>query len=197
MAFAKPADGAKHGAAIEASDWVIRFAPLIPARGRVLDLAAGHGRHARHLAGLGFQVDAVDRDHVALAGLRGIAGVTAIMSDVETGPWPLAGRRFGGVVVTNYLWRSLLPAIMAALADDGVLIYETFAMGNERLGKPSNPEFLLRPGELLEQARLNRLDVIAYENGFTTRPRDSVVQRICARKGAVGAVPASLGRATR
>ena len=191
MAITKPADGAAHGGAIEASDWVIRFAPLIAPEGRVLDLAAGH------LAGLGYQVDAVDRDHFALADLRGIAGVTAIMADIEAGPWPLAGRRFDGVVVTNYLWRSLLPAIIAALAQGGILIYETFAMGNEKLGKPSNPEFLLRPGELLEQARLNRLDVIAYENGFTTRPRDSVVQRICARKVTVGAVPASLGCTTR
>ena len=177
MAFTKPADGAKHGAAIEASDWVIRFAPLIPARGRVLDLAAGHGRHARHLAGLGYQVDAVDSDHFALAGLRGIAGVTAIMSDVETGPWPLAGRRFGGVVVTNYLWRALWPALLRSVEPRGVLICETFAIGQAAFGRPTNPDFLLRPGELLEVCR--ELQVVAYEDGVLEAPLRRV-QRIAA-----------------
>lgn len=186
---------AGHGAVIDASDWVVRFAPLIRSNGSVLDLAAGHGRHARYLARLGFRVDAVDRDPAALAELRAIAGVTAIMADIESGPWPFAGRRFDGVVVTNYLWRPLLPSVVAALADDGILVYETFAQGNEKFGKPSNPEFLLRSGELLEHARQNRLEVVAYECGFTNRPREAIVQRICARKTSPGAAPGSLVRA--
>ena len=164
----------------EASAWVRRFADRTPARGPVLDLAAGGGRHTRLFLGLGHPVTAVDRDVASLADLRANPAVTILAADLEDGrPWPLGDRRFGGVVVTNYLHRPLLPAIVAAVASGGCLIYETFAVGNERFGKPSNPDFLLRPGELLEAVR-GRLTVLAYENLEITEPRPAFVQRIAA-----------------
>jgi SAM-dependent methyltransferase len=170
-----------HAALLLPSPWVCRWAPLIPPGGRVLDLAAGQGRHARYLASLGFAVEAVDRDPEALAQAAG-QGVTTRQADLEGGPWPYAEGAFQGIVVCNYLWRPLLPGIIEALAAGGVLIYETFAAGNERHGRPSNPDFLLRPGELLEAVR-GRLHVVAFEQGFVPRPRPAVVQRICAVNG--------------
>jgi SAM-dependent methyltransferase len=155
---------------------VTRFAPLIPPGGRVLDLAAGGGRHARHLAGLGLAVTAVDRDTRGLARFGGVV----IERDLEDGrPWSLGGD-WDGIVVTNYLHRPLLPAIAANLAADGIVIYETFAVGNERFGKPSSPDFLLRPGELL--AAFAQLHVIAFEQGEIASPRRAVVQRIAASR---------------
>ncbi len=157
---------------------MLRWAPLIGAGGRVLDLACGSGRHVRWLAAQGFRVTAVDRDATALQPLRAIADVR--VADLEGAPWPLHGERFDAVVVTNYLWRPLWPALRAALAGDGVLIYETFADGNQHVGKPSRPDFLLRRDELLEAAR--GLRVVAYEDGFLdTPPRH--VQRIAAVAG--------------
>jgi len=161
------------------SAWVCRWAEQVPAGGRVLDVAAGGGRHARWFAARGHPVDAVDRDPAALAGLAGITGITATRADLEAGPWPYAGQTFAGIVVTNYLYRPLFPHLLAALAPGGVLIYETFAAGNEKYGRPGNPDFLLKPGELLEVAR-GRLRVIAYEDAFVTEPRPAMVQRICA-----------------
>ena len=161
------------------SEWVARWAHGIAPRGAVLDLACGSGRHTRFLAGLGFQVCAVDRDPRALDALGGVAGVTVRLADLESGPWPLDGLQFVGIVVTNYLHRPLFPRILDALAPDGVLIYETFAAGNERFGKPSNPDFLLRPGELLDVVR-NRLRVVAYEELEVAPPRPACIQRICA-----------------
>ncbi len=120
---------------------------------------------------------AVDRDGHALEPLRGIAKI--LVTDLETGPWPFGTQTFGGVVVTNYLWRPLLPHIVRAVAISGVLIYETFALGNETVGKPRNPAFLLRPGELLDAAR-PALRLIAYEDGFVQTPKPAYVQRICA-----------------
>jgi SAM-dependent methyltransferase len=164
----------------EASAWVRRFADRIPAGGPVLDLAAGSGRHTRFLVGRGHPVLAVDRDVTGLADLQADPAVTILAGDLEQErPWPLGGRAFAGVVVTNYLHRPLLPVIVAAVAPGGCLIYETFAVGNERLGKPSNPDFLLRPGELLEAVR-GRLTVLAYENLEVTEPRPAVLQRIAA-----------------
>lgn len=160
------------------SPWVTRWAGLIPPGGRVLDVAAGEGRHARYLADLGHAVEAVDRDAEALASAAG-PGIVTRQADLENGPWPYAGAAFDGIVVCNYLWRPLLPRILEALAPGGVLIYETFAVGNERHGRPSNPDFLLRPGELLEAVR-GRLAVVAFEQGFVPRPKPAVVQRICA-----------------
>jgi SAM-dependent methyltransferase len=154
------------------SPWVVRWAALV-GRGPVLDVASGGGRHARFFAQRNLDVVAVDREP------QSIPGVTFVQADLEDGsPWPFAGRRFGAIVVTNYLHRPLLPILGAALAEDGVLIYETFMVGNERYGKPSNPNFLLRPSELLQAFR--DLTVLGFEQGRTA---SSVVQRICAIRG--------------
>lgn len=164
------------------SPWVVRWATLIRSGGEVLDLACGHGRHARHLAERGYKVTAVDRDPAALAGLAGVPSVRAVRADLEGAPWPFGGDAFDGVVVANYLHRALFDALAASLAPGGVLIYETFMQGNERYGKPSNPDFLLRPGELAEAWR-GRLEVVAFEQGRVARPKPAVVQRICALRG--------------
>jgi SAM-dependent methyltransferase len=161
------------------SAWVRRFAPLIATGGAVLDLACGRGRHARYLAGLGFQVEALDRDAAALAALSGVAGLVTRCVDLEASFWPYASARFDGIVVANYLHRPLAPALIHALRPGGVLIYETFAAGNEKLGRPSNPEFLLRPGELLQWVS-GELQVLAFEQGRVEQPRPAVIQRICA-----------------
>lgn len=164
-----------------AEPWVTRFAPLVPAGGRVLDLACGAGRHARLFAARGHPVTALDRD---LTGFEsGGFTIETIESDIENGRWPLDSHRFAGVVVTNYLHRPLLPTIAASLERGGVLIYQTFAAGNERLGRPRNPDFLLKPGELLE-AFAGTLTVVAYEHGEVREPRAAVIQRICAINGA-------------
>jgi len=166
----------------EPSEWVARFARLIPARGAALDLACGSGRHARLLAGLGFAVTAIDRDGAALASLEGINGIGTLCADLEGAAWPFAGAGFDAVVVTHYLHRPLFPFIFDVLRPGGVLIYETFALGNELLGRPSNREFLLQPGELLERVS-GRLAVIAFEQGRVERPKPAVLQRICAVRG--------------
>jgi SAM-dependent methyltransferase len=145
----------------------------------VLDLASGSGRNARYLAALGHRILAVDRDAEALAALAGTAGVETRVADLENSAWPLGERRFDAVVVTNYLHRPLFPSILAAIAGNGVLIYETFASGNERFGKPSNPDFLLRPGELLDVVA-GKFRVVAYEDLQVGEPRPAMVQRICA-----------------
>jgi SAM-dependent methyltransferase len=160
--------------------------PLIGPGGLVLDLAAGDGRHSRILIESGFAVRAVDRDISALLTLAG-PRCEVRQVELETGaPWPL-GDGYRGIVVTNYLYRPLLPAIASALAPDGLLIYETFALGNERLGRPRNPDFLLRPGELLKA--FARLTVIAFEQGEVTSPRPAVIQRIAAVAGPLGRLP--------
>ena len=157
------------------SDWVRRWAPLITPGGTVLDVACGSGRHLRWLAQQGFAVTGVDRDASALAPLMPIA--ETVVADIENGPWPFVGRRFDAVVVTNYLWRPLLPMLRAALAEGGVLIFETFADGQQHIGRPSRPEFLLQPGELLAAA--HGLHIVAFEDGFLTAP-PRCVQRIAA-----------------
>ena len=167
------------------SPWVCRFAPRIRAGGLVLDVACGNGRHARYLAALGHRVEAVDRDPALLQRLQGMAGITARAADLEAGQWPYGGRRFDAIVVVNYLHRPLFPHLLAALAPGALLIYETFAAGNERFGRPRNPDFLLRRDELLDLAR-DRLQVLAYEDLQVDAPRPSVVQRICARNEKVG-----------
>ena len=149
----------------------------MPAGGNVLDLAAGGGRHASYFNDLGFKVTALDRDVSALGALAA-QDVEVIAADLEDGsPWPLDGRQFDGIAVTNYLHRPLFPHLAAALAPGGVLIYETFGLGNARFGKPSNPDFLLRPGELLEFAAAHGLQVLAYECGEVTEPRPAIIQR--------------------
>ena len=167
----------------EPSAWVARFAGLVPDRGSVLDVAAGHGRNARLFARRGCRVTAIDRDSDALGDLTREAGIETILADLENGsPWPLAERRFDAVIVVNYLYRPLLPVLCESVAPGGVLIYETFAAGNEAFGRPRNPDFLLREGELLAAVR-DRLRVVAYENGKVDLPRPAMLQRICARHG--------------
>lgn len=160
------------------SPWIVRFAGLVPPGGPVLDLACGGGRHARFFLSRGNPVTVVDRD---LSGVADLDAAERIAADLEDGsPWPLAGRTFAGVVVTNYLHRPLFPRLIEALAPDGVLLYETFAQGQERYGRPRNPDFLLRPGELL--AACAGLQVVAYEHGLDPGP--AVRERICALNGA-------------
>jgi len=167
-------------ASLAASAWVERWAPLVPA-GEVLDLACGGGRHARLFAALGHPVLALDRDPEALAAAAG-PGIATVRHDLEVdgAAWPFAPGRFAGIVVTNYLHRPLMAPLLASLAPGGVLIYETFALGNEAYGKPSNPAFLLAPGELLAHAAAAGLRVIAYEDGLVARPKPARVQRLCA-----------------
>ena len=171
------------------SPWVRRFLPLIPAAGRVLDLAAGGGRHSRILREHGYPVVAVDRDAAALrAAFAGDPDCTVIELDLEDGgPWRL-GDGYGGIVVANYLHRPLLPSLAPALAPGGVLVYETFMAGNERFGRPSNPDFLLRPSELLAAFR-DRLTIVAFEQGIVQAPRPAFIQRIAAVKGEAGHLP--------
>jgi SAM-dependent methyltransferase len=172
-------DGAHRGPS-EPSAWVLRFAPCVPEGGPVLDLACGGGRHARLFLERGHPVTAVDRDLSGIADMIGRPGLEALEVDLEDGrPFPLAGRRFAGVVVTNYLYRPLFPALIAAVAPGGALIYETFAKGNEGFGRPRRPEHLMNPGELLEALR-GRLRVIAYEDLIVKAPRPAAIQRICA-----------------
>lgn len=157
----------------------------MPASGSVLDVACGHGRHMRWFAQRGHPVTGVDRSAEAIAAVAGLG--RAIEADIENGAWPLDGETFDAVVVTHYLWRPLLPRIVASVAPGGVLIYETFAAGHETVGKPSRPDFLLREGELLQATA--GLRVVAFEEGFSAHP-DRFVQRVAAvRKPAVPANP--------
>lgn len=162
------------------SPWIVRFAHLIPAGARVLDLACGAGRHARFLASRGCRVIAVDRDATSMNGLANVAGVDVRVADLEAAAWPFAAERFGAIVVANYLHRPLLPHITAALAPDGVLLYETFATGNARFGKPSRPAFLLQGAELLATFGAS-MTVVAFEQGEVQGvERCAVVQRFAA-----------------
>lgn len=172
--------GLTHVGLSEPSGWVRQWAHLIAPGGTVLDVASGAGRHARWLAARGHRVTALDRDAAALATMHGVAGIATRECDLEGAPWPLPDdARFAAIVVTNYLYRPLMPRLVDALAPGGVLIYETFAQGNETVGKPSNPAFLLAAGELLAVC-LPALRVIAYQDGFLPQPREAFVQRICA-----------------
>lgn len=170
------------------SGWVVRWSRAIEPGGQVLDLACGAGRHVRHFLARGHPVTAVDRDLSDLQDLDH-PGLERIEADLESGPWPLPGRRYAAVIVTNYLHRPLFPALVDAVAPGGLLVYETFAQGQEHYGRPRNPDFLLRPGELIE--RVHPLTVAAYEHGLTDRP--ALVQRIAAHAG--GGTPPSLARA--
>lgn len=157
------------------SPWVARWAHLIPAGAAVLDVACGVGRHSRFLSQRGHPVTAVDRDADAITAVAPFC--EAVCADIEGGPWPFAGRRFAAVLVTNYLWRPLVPTLLDSLLPGGVLIYETFAAGNETVSKPSRPDFLLRPGELLTFCA--GLRIVAYEDGFLDGP-PRFVQRVVA-----------------
>jgi len=160
--------------------WIERFAHLVPAGARVLDVAAGRGRNARFFAARGAEVLAIDRDAAALATSGDIAGIATRVADLETGAWPLAGATFDAIVVVHYLHRALFPHLLASLAPDGVLLYETFAAGNAAFGRPANPDFLLTPGELLEVVR-PQLVVVAFEQGRIPQGDGfAVVQRLAA-----------------
>ena len=164
------------------SPWVTRFSEQ--AVGPVLDVACGSGRHTKLFLELGYDVTAVDRDTSRLGDIAAHPRLTVIETDLEqdADPWRPASAAYGAVVVTNYLWRPLLPALVDAVAPGGMLLYETFALGNERFGKPSNPDFLLAPDEL-KDAVAGQLDVVAYAHGEVGEPRPSVNQRICALRG--------------
>ena len=171
------------------SAWVQRWSHLVAARGVVLDVACGQGRHARWFYERNHLVVLVDRAQAAIESIAVPAhACEAVVADIENGPWPFAGRQFAAVVVTNYLWRPLLPTLLDSLAPGGVLIYETFTQGNETVGKPSRPDFLLRTGELLELCK--GLRVVAFEDGFQEAgpgrlPR--FIQRIVAVREAASA----------
>jgi SAM-dependent methyltransferase len=172
-----------HRSLAEPSPWIVRFAPEISAGGAVLDIACGHGRHARLFAARGCAVTAIDINSAALSELSTQDNVTTVNVDLEDGaPFALAGRTFDGVIVANYLWRPLFPDLIGAIKPGGVLIYDTFGLGNEKFGRPRNPDHLLVPGELLEIARQAGLTVLAFEHGEVTAPAPAVRQRICAQR---------------
>lgn len=174
-----------HDAYEPPSFWLTRHAPLIRPEGTVLDLACGAGRNARWLAQRGWRVEAVDRDAEAIAGLQQAPGVHAFAADLENGPWPFRHGAFDGIVVCRYLHRPLLPLLAETLAEGGVLIYETFMQGQEKFGRPQNPDFLLRSNELFE-AFSSRLAITAFEQGMVETPKPAVIQRICAIRGEIG-----------
>jgi SAM-dependent methyltransferase len=167
---------------IRPSRWVEHYSSYLPAGGLILDLACGSGRHARLLARQDFTVLAVDRNPEAIAALSDQPGIEALCADLEGDSWPLAGRQFAGIVVTNYLWRLCLPELLTQLAPGGVLIYETFMRGNEAYGKPSNPDFLLQPGELRELAAAAGLEEIAFSEAYADDPKPCMRQAIVARR---------------
>ena len=182
------------------SSWVKRWAHLLPSSKKlnendsadiadVLDLACGHGRHMQYLSGLGHKVLGVDRNAEALK--TASQWGDALLADIENAAWPLDGRTFKAVVVTNYLWRELFPKILNSLAEGGVLIYETFSQGNEAFGKPSRPEFLLQSGELLE--RCKGLRIVAFEEGWMPSP-DRLIQRVVAIRLPSALEPSALSR---
>lgn len=177
-----------HPAGAPPSAWVQRFAALLPADARVLDVACGSGRHLRWLTAQGCRVTGVDRDADALTQLATrLPGAELLHADLEGAPWPLPGRQFDGVVVTNYLHRPLFPHLLGALADGGVLIVETFAHGQQTIGRPSRADFLLQPGELWQLCQ--GLRVVAFEDGFEAATEVTAarfVQRIAAVRRAGG-----------
>jgi SAM-dependent methyltransferase len=166
------------------SPWVVRWIELLAPGATLLDFAAGSGRHALEARRRGLRPTAVDRDTAALASVG--AGITVRTADLEAQPWPFGDERYDAVVVTNYLFRPRFALLAALLAPGGLLVYETFAQGNERFGRPSNPDYLLAPGELYERSRCAGLVVLGYEHGRVDRPKPAVVQRVCARRAHAG-----------
>lgn len=174
------------------SSWVQRWSHLVPAGGSVLDVACGQGRHMRWFACLGHAVTGVDRDAEALAGLANIG--ECVQADIENQPWPLMGRQFDAVLVTNYLWRPLFPTLLASVRPGGVLIYETFAHGQQDIGRPARPAFLLQPGELLHWCLRPDWRVAGFEDGLqpaSTNQAARYVQRITALRLSLAAQPLS------
>ena len=181
-----------HQAIDVASRWVRRFAGLIPPNSKVLDLACGGGRHARYAASLGHSVLAVDKDVSALStnptqNIRCLSFDLELSDSPSHADWPLAPDQFGGIIVTNYLHRPLMPDLFGSMRAGGVLIYETFAQDNGLFGKPSSPDFLLLPGELLRLASSKpEFQVLAFEDGYVSDPKPAMVQRICLIRGPIG-----------
>lgn len=170
------------------ASWIVHYSALIPSGGRVLDLACGSGRHSFFLADQGFKVVATDIDVSAITSLDSDHRLEILPADLEADSpehanWPFPSGSFDGIVVTNYLYRSHFPLLVDTLSNGGILIIETFAQGNERFGKPTNPQFLLKPGELLD-AFSPMLNIVAYQHGIYQKPHLAVKQRLCARKGA-------------
>jgi SAM-dependent methyltransferase len=199
MIVNKPAFDTLHADAATPSAWVRRWSHLVKPGGVVLDVACGHGRHARWFHQRNHPLALVDRAQAAIDSIAIPApACEAVVADIENGPWPFAGRQFDAVVVVNYLWRPLMPTLLDSLATGGVLIYETFTQGNETVGKPSRPDFLLRPGELLDIC--GDLRIVAFEDGFLDEPEGKAprfVQRIAAVREAVNAaVPSDALAAT-
>lgn len=167
------------------SKWVKKYSSLFPHPGPILDVASGGGRHTRYLLRKGYSVIAIDKNVLPLQNLK-TPLLSPVRVDLEAqAPWPFKPDSFGGVVVTNYLHRPIFQNIIDSLAKDGLLIYETFARGNEKFGKPSNPNYLLKPGELI-RLTLNELHILSYEDITTDQPKPARLQRICARKNTVG-----------
>ena len=187
MIVNQPAFDGLHADAAAPSDWVQRWSHLVTPGGTVLDVACGHGRHAHWFHERNHPLALVDRAQAAIDSIAiPASSCEAVVADIENGPWPFAGRQFDAVVVTNYLWRPLMPTLLASLAPGGTLIYETFTQGNETVGKPSRLDFLLRPGELLNTCRTLR--IVAFEDGFVEAPGGKsprFVQRIAAVREAV------------
>jgi SAM-dependent methyltransferase len=163
------------------SSWVVKHLSLIPKDGQILDLACGHGRHSLYAAQEGYRVDAIDRDSSALFDLNCMANITTYLADLEVAQWQPQNRSYDGIIVTRYLYRPLLQTLFEILKPGGVLIYETFMLGNERFGKPSNPNFLLQPNELLDFYG-PLLSIFAFEQGVVETPVPACMQRICAIK---------------
>lgn len=170
----------------EASEWVQRWFHLVRPAGTVLDLACGHGRHMKWFAKRGYAVTGVDRSEEAIQAVSSLG--EAVLADIESGPWPLLQgdqpRQFDGVVVTNYLWRPLFDCVSDSLTPGGILIYETFAQGHETVGKPSRPDFLLQPAELL--CAFEHLNIIAFEQGFLEDPPRFIQRLVASRPGEPG-----------
>lgn len=177
-----PGKAAQGQGTSEPSPWVVHHGPLVRSKGHVLDIAAGRGRHTRWFLNQGHSVTAVDKDISRLSGLAAYPNLETVEADLENAPWPLNGISFDGIVVTNYLWRPLFQNIQNALSPGGVLIYETFGVGNGEFGKPSNPAFLLEEGELPKA--FTTLTPLAYEHGFVELPKPAIVQKFCAIKPA-------------
>ena len=171
-----------HDLILNPSPWVRRFTPLISKGGLVLDLACGSGRHAKLISGLGHKVLAVDQDITAVGSLQDPLIISKRLN-LEGEEWPFIDEEFCAIVVTNYLYRPHLDQLPKMLQMGGVLIYETFAVGNGDFGKPSNPNFLLNTGELLAFAARHELKVLAYEDIYVDEPKPAMVQRLCAVKG--------------
>ena len=164
------------------SAWVQRCSDLLKPCSTILDLACGSGRHTHYLAGKGHHVTALDKNPEALWKISSSIGIRPYEFDLESGPWPFSERKFDAIVVTNYLYRPILQNIVDALSPSGILIYETFMSGNEQFGRPSNPDFLLMPNELINLVH-EKLQVLLYEAGRVNDPKPALIQRICAVSG--------------